>query len=392
LKVDTTRNEQGKRTLIPRVLIVDLSDNFGGTNARILALMKNFPKEHIGLATVSGSLIASELEEAGYAVHRLAKNKFDPRIPLRMARVIRAHGYQVVDTQNPQSKLWGSMAALLGGASLISTLNSWYMNEHPRFSLRWFGYSAIELLTNIALSRYIVVSREIQDAMLHLGISSSKIDLIYNAINISSFKINGGRAHWIQKYDLPVDAILCVSAGRLSWAKGHDTLIRAIQRLAAEEKRIYCLIAGEGELEQSLRLQIGKAGLKDRVILLGHLSHPDVLSLLTACDIFVMPSRTEGTPIALLEAAGLRKPILASRVGGIPELIRDEEDGLLVPTEQPSALVQGIRRLIQEKGLAERLVDNAYRKVMKDFSLDVQVNSTVQSYNKALQAGKAALS
>jgi glycosyltransferase involved in cell wall biosynthesis len=339
------------------------------------------------LATINGSLIASELESHGYTVHRLAGNKFDPRIPFRIARLIRSHGYRVVDTQNPQSKLWGSFGALLGGAFLISTLNSWYMNEHPRYSLRWFGYSSIELLTNIALSRYIVVSREIKDAMIRFGVSEGKIDLIYNAINIQNFTISGDKKYWTEKLGLPQDAILCVAAGRLSWAKGHEVLIRAIQQLAEDFARVHCLIAGDGEMRDSLENDIQKFGLRGRVILIGHLSRPDVLSLIKAADIFVMPSRTEGTPIALLEAAVLRRPILASRVGGVPELIRDEEEGLLVPADQPSALAKSLRRLIQDKGLAERLTENAYRKVVTEFSLDAQADFTVQSYNKALQAG-----
>ena len=164
--------------LLPQTLLVDLSDNFGGANARILALIQKLPQESVGLATIEGSVIASELERAGYLVHRLANNKFDPRIPFRMAAVIRKYGYKVLDTQNPQSKLWGSIAASLSRVALISTLNSWYMNEHPKYSLRWFGYTVIELLTNVVLTRYIVVSREIQNAMLRIGIPADKIDLV----------------------------------------------------------------------------------------------------------------------------------------------------------------------------------------------------------------------
>ena len=383
--MDTSVSQLINAEKIPHTLIVDLSDNFGGTNARILALMKNLPVDSIGLATISGSLIASELEQSGYFVHRVADNKFDPRIPVRIAKIIRSHGYQVIDTQNPQSKLWGSVAALISGASLVSTLNSWYMNEHPKFSLRWFVYSAIELITNIALSRYIVVSREILNAMVRIGIPENKIDLVYNAINIKAFEFSDERNQWLQKYQLPTNAILCVAAGRLSWAKGHDTLIKAFELLQADENRVYCLIAGEGELWSDLNKQINEAGLSGRLILLGHLSRLEVLSLINASDIFVMPSRTEGTPIALLEAAALRKPILASRVGGIPELVSDESECLLVPPDNASELVKGIQRLIYENGLTEYLVENAYRKVMTDYTLDTQVRSTIRSYNKALQ-------
>jgi len=370
---------------IPRTLIIDLSDNFGGTNARVLALMKSLPKDSIGLATLEGSHIASELKTAGYQVHCVSKNKFDPRIPLRIAHILRANAYQLVDTQNPQSKLWGSLAAFLSGVPLISTLNSWYMNEHPRYSLRWFGYSCIELMTNFVLSRYIVVSQEIRTAMLRFGIPASKIDLIYNAIEIDSFKVTDNRDQWLKKYHLPFDAILCVAAGRLSWAKGQDNLIRALSMVVDDKPEVYCLIAGDGELRLTLEAQIKSAGLDKRVILLGHLSRPEVLSLINACDIFVMPSRTEGTPIALLEAATLKKPILATRVGGIPELVKGDDESLLVNPDDPVKIADGIRYLIRETGFTKRIVENAYQRVISDFTLNVQTRSTIQSYNKALQ-------
>jgi glycosyltransferase involved in cell wall biosynthesis len=145
------------------------------------------------------------------------------------------------------------------------------------------------------------------------------------------------------------------------------------------------LIAGEGELHSALEEQIKRAKLSERIVLLGHLSRPEVLSLINASDIFIMPSRTEGTPIALLEAAALKKPILASRVGGIPELVTDGSECLLVSPDNASELAKGIQRLIYENGLAEYLVENAYYKVMKDYTLDTQVLSTIRSYNKALQ-------
>ncbi len=111
-----------------------------------------------------------------------------------------------------------------------------------------------------------------------------------------------------------------------------------------------------------------------------------VLSLIDAGNIFVMPSRSEGTPIALLEAAVLRKPILATSVGGIPELVKNEEECLLVSSGNIFELVNGIRRLIRDKVLSERLRENAYRRVLNDFSLDAQAVATIRSYNKALRS------
>jgi glycosyltransferase involved in cell wall biosynthesis len=152
-----------------------------------------------------------------------------------------------------------------------------------------------------------------------------------------------------------------------------------------EDDRIYCVVAGSGELLESLKALIEREGISQHVILLGHVPRSKILSLIAVGDIFVMPSRSEGTPIALLEAASLKKPILATAVGGIPELVKNEEECLLVEAGNVSELINGIRRLIQDEALSERLGENAYRRVIKDFSLDVQALATIQTYNKALR-------
>jgi glycosyltransferase involved in cell wall biosynthesis len=368
---------------IPRILIVDISANFGGANARVLALMKRFPVDRIGLATIQGSLIAPELEKLGYRVHRLAINKFDPRILPRLVHVIRDFCYQVVDTQNPQSKLWGSLAAFWVGAALVSTLNSWYMNEHPKYSLRWFIYSGVEFSTNFALSRYIVVSREIQNAMIRARIPANRIDLIYNAVELKPTTINGDRNWLLRKYNLPDDAIICLAAGRLTWAKAHDDLVEAVCKAREENPHLYCVIAGEGELQAKLMEQISKLGMREFILLPGYVEHDDLLSALKACDIYVMPSRTEGTPVALLEAAAFGKPIVASNVGGIPELVTNGKHALLVEVGDIVALSRALLRVAGDSALSSRLGRQAKARVEEDFSLLAQVEATAMSYIKA---------
>jgi glycosyltransferase involved in cell wall biosynthesis len=292
----------------------------------------------------------------------------------------------LVDTQNPQSKLWGSVVAGLTGVALVSTLNSWYGTEHRKGSWRGRLYSILELGTNFFLDRYVVVSRAIRDALIQHGVAPDKIDLIYNAVETDQTpKTEDGEAI-ISSLKLPPDRIVLVAAGRLTWAKGYEDLIRALALMIKEDDRVFCLVAGAGELLENLKTLIEQEGLSRHIILLGHVSRDKILSLIAAGDIFVMPSRSEGTPIALLEAASLKKPILATTVGGIPELVKNEEECLLVEAGNVSELVNGMKRLIQDKALSERLGESAHSRVLRDFSLDVQARATIQTYNRALQA------
>jgi len=371
---------------LSQTLIVDLSKNFGGANTRIINLMRKLPRDRIALAALENSPVAIEAERAGFRVFLVGKHKSSLLIAPRLVSIIRREGIRVLDTQNPQSKLWGSISASLTGAALVSTLNSWYANEHSAGSWRGKFYTMLELGTNFFLDRYIVVSGSIRDALIKHNVAPDKIDLIYNAVETAPAQLVIDGKSIIESLGLPSDSIVLVAAGRLTWAKGYEDLIQALEILVKEDERICCLIAGDGELRERLETQIGKAGLSRSVFLLGHLPRESVLSLIDAGNIFVMPSRSEGTPIALLEAAVLRKPILATSVGGIPELVKNEEECLLVSSGNIFELVSGIRRLIRDKVLSERLRESAYRRVLNDFSLDAQAVATIRSYNKALRS------
>jgi len=127
--------------------------NFGGANTRVLNLMRKLPREHVALAALQNSPVAIEAERAGLRVFIVGKNKTSWTIIPRLVSVIRSEKIQLVDTQNPQSKFWGSISARLTGVALVSTLNSWYANEHSAGSLRGIFYTLLELGTNFALDR-----------------------------------------------------------------------------------------------------------------------------------------------------------------------------------------------------------------------------------------------
>ena len=364
-------------------LIIDLSKNFGGATTRVLNLMQQLDQDQIAVAALENSPVAIEAERAGLRVFIVGKNKGSLQILKRLISVIRQGRFQVLDTQNPQAKFWGSIAAKLTRVALVSTLNSWYGSEHGENSLKGRLYTMLELGTNYALDRYVVVSRSIYEALVQHGINAEKIDLIHNAVEVNHRQSSESGRELIQTLNLPPEAVILVAAGRLTWAKGYEDLIQALRLVMQKDKQIYCLIAGEGELRQKLEKQIEDADLTKHIILLGHLPRVEVLSLVQAGDIFVMPSRSEGTPIALLEAAALRKPILATSVGGIPELLRDGDECLLVPSPDVPELANGLQKLIQDKDLAERLASNAYRRVLQDFTLKAQALATIQSYNRA---------
>ena len=366
----------------PKTLIVDLSNLYGGSSSRVLSLLTRFPAGTAALAGLERGAVTREALRLGLPVHVLGSRKTDPRILSRLVRLIRSEGYQALDSQNIQSKVFASLAASLTRAALVSTINSWYANEHGKASLKGKIYTAVELATNWNLSLYIAVSERDRQNLLRARIPEDDIALIYNAVDAAQ-PPPADRGFLRREFNLPTDSTVCLAVGRLVRVKGYDVLVEAIKQAASHMSNIVCVIVGEGEAREELTRQIHEAGLDGRVILAGYLPRETIASALASCDVFAMPSRYEGTPIAVLEAAAMACPILASDAGGIPELVANEEHALLVQPEDPSALAQGLIRLGADRAFARRLGENAQRRVREKFSLEAQVAATMDVYRKA---------
>jgi glycosyltransferase involved in cell wall biosynthesis len=253
-------------------------------------------------------------------------------------------------------------------------------------------YQLVENASNHNLDLCITVSSQDSARLLNSGFSQKKNCQILNSIDLDPLTINGD-AVWLRRtYDLPAEAVVCCAVGRLVWAKGYFCLIDAISRLSGKYSNLYCLLAGDGELRADLENRIRECGLQERIRLLGFREPDEVLSIVKASDFFVMPSLSEGTPVALLEAAALAKPMLASRVGGIPELVADGEQALLVSPGDQTALAAGLARLCDEPEFAHKLGRQAQLRIQQEFSTKSQIEATARAYQTAWEYRRERLS
>lgn len=368
----------------PKVLIVDLSLKYGGATSRILSLMSRADPRTIGLAAIKSSYISQEAIKLNIPTHIIGQSKTDIGISKRLVSLIDSEGYQILDTQNVQSKFWGSIAAKRKNVALVSTINSWYANEHGKVSLKGKIYTAIELTTNSKLALYITVSENDRQSLLRSNIPNERIELIYNAVNTPPENIHHNPGHLHKQYSIQPNSIICIAVGRLVTIKGFDVLIQAAHLLKNSSANVHFLIVGDGECKEELLSQIKTLGVNENVTLAGYQDRTTVLSFVKSSDIFIMPSRYEGTPIALLEAGSLGVPIIASNVGGIPELVQDRSHALLVPPNDPQALAQAVTLLIEDKKLAETLSTNAVERIQEKFNTERQYMLTWNAYQKAL--------
>ncbi len=368
-------------------LIVDLSRRYGGASTRAILLAHGLADWHAAIAALEGSPVARAAQEQGIPVLTVGKSRGDPRIALRIAAAVREGGFQVLDTQNIQSQFWSSLATLLCKAALVSTLNSSYASEQGG-NLKGRAYRMLERLSSPMTRRFIAVSRSIYEELCNAGVPAEKVDLIHNAVEVSAPESDGTRDRVRAALGIPDGAVLCTAVGRLVWAKGYADLIEAFAKVAEDLPQVYCVIVGDGVLRDELQQQINRAGLSKQVLLAGYRERAEALDILRGSDIFLMPSRSEGIPYALLEAGALGLPILATRCGGIPEVVRDEVEAVLVPPADVQALEAALKALCGNPEQRRQLGIAARQRITAEFSAEATIASTRKAYLKAAQQSR----
>ena len=270
-------------------------------------------------------------------------------------------GIGVVHSHEFAMAVYGAAAARRVNAAHVITMHGgrYYAERwRRRAALRWAARRSNAL---VAVSRATGT-----DLSKTLGLDAKAVTVVPNGIPFRS----GSRARLRQELGVADDAILIVAIGNLYPVKGHRVLLRALAGLprGVTAATWHLAIAGRGGEESALRALSREAGLERQIHLLGFRS--DVPDILAAADIFVMPSLSEGLPLALVEAMAASLPVIASDVGGIPEVAERNAEALLVAPGDAAALTAALARLLGDGALRASLGAAAHGRAIRDFSID----------------------
>ena len=213
--------------------------------------------------------------------------------------------------------------------------------------------------------RVVAVSEYTKKKLIELHVPEGKIEVIHNGIDVSSFS-GAGKGSLRQSLRLAEDSRVAGFIGRLGPEKGIAYLLEAADTICRSTRGIYFVLIGEGILKEETEAFVASRGLKDRIITLGW--RKDATGLLPDLDMLLLPSLTEGTPMVILEAMAAGVPVIASDVGGIGEIIEDSKTGLLIKPRDPGAIVESVKALLDNRGLAERISSSAMSEVQSRFS------------------------
>jgi len=306
-----------------------------------------------------------ELREAGVEVLPLNRQAWHDVTPWwRLFELIRTEKIDVVHAHLLRANLPSAVLARLARASVMIAHDHSWSFEGRRFR-RFLDRRVIAPLT----TRFLSVSEHDHTRLLEVvRLPASKVVTLEMGMpDMSSPAGTDVRA----ELGVQADAPLVGAMGRLSQPKGFEVLIEAAKLLVEHVPDARVAIFGDGPERDALRGLIDRYGLQGVVMLGGHRS--DVADVLAALDVAVLPSHNEGRPVALMEYMAAERPIVASRVGGVPELVDDGVEALLVEPGSAGALAAAVRRMLEDRGLALRLAAAAGSRQRSQLSMDVMM-------------------
>jgi glycosyltransferase involved in cell wall biosynthesis len=237
-----------------------------------------------------------------------------------------------------------------------------------------------KMLTYMMLTNLIFVNNITRKAYCRLFfVNPTKCRTIYNGLDPTNYQSTvDERWEMRKKLNVSKNEIMLLTTGNLTSVKGHSVLIKAIAQLIKKSLPVKCFIAGQGELHGELEHLIKKENLQPYCELLGYRS--DVRQLLSATDIFVMPSLNEALSYSIQEALAAGKPVVASNVGGIPEVITAGKEGLLVVPGNVSELCAALSKLCDDTALRLKMGENGVKKIINTFTEKDMVNKTADFF------------
>jgi glycosyltransferase involved in cell wall biosynthesis len=338
-----------------RVAHVTQGLDVGGQEKLLVEFARHADRARFELAFVSlgdRGPLAADLEALGWPVVALGRPAgLRPGIVLQLAGLFRRGHVDVVHTHDNRPLLYGAPAARL--ARVPCVVHTKHYGDVAHITRR---QSRVAALASRLTDRFVCVSQDSARRALAQGVPARRVLALWNGIDLTRFDYRGPAP------DGPV-----VAVARLSLEKDIETLLRAIALAAPDAPTLRLEVAGNGPCLPALQSLAAELALGERVRFLGEVH--DVPALLARASLFVLSSRTEGVSLTLLEAMARGLPVVATRVGGNPEVVAEDETGLLVPPRDPAALAAALLHLLRDPDAGRRMGRAGRRRVEEHFEI-----------------------
>lgn len=292
-------------------------------------------------------------------------------------RFIRARNVSLLHAHEFAMNTYSSMISSLVNIPCVATVHG-----KNYYTEKWRRKVAYRFVAK--QSKMVAVSKDIKNFLLdQVHIDEAKVITIHNGIDVDQYlPRHEGRERTRRELGVDENRPVIGTIGNLYSVKGHRYLLKAALTVTEQYPDTVFLFAGRGQMLDELQSQARALGIYNNVRFLGF--REDVADLLDGFDIFVLPSLSEGLPLSILEAMAANKPVVATNVGGIPEVVVDGETGLLVPPMDSAALANAMLTLLNDPGIARTFVEKGAERVTARFSVQAMVTEYERLYEKAL--------
>lgn len=366
-----------------RVLYLITKTNFGGAQRYVhdLALEASRAGYDVTVAGGGDGELLKRLTTAGIHTVSIASLKRDVHLLSEfkafreLFALIRTIRPDVLHLNSSKAGIAALAGRFAGVRRIIFTVHGWAWNEERPLYQKGF-IALMYFFTLLLCHRVLVVSHAAARQARFFPIRKKKLVVVHNGIgSISLLSREEARKRLLPESKR---AFWVGTIAELHPIKGIPILVEAYEHFAPDFPNSELLLIGEGQERSKLEEQIRLEGVSGTTSLLGHVE--EAYRYLLAFDIFVLPSRSEGLPYVLLEAGSAGCPVIATDVGGIPEIIVDGETGILVPYGDRSALTEALESLARNESLREELVHALQEKVAQDFSIEKMCSETFKHY------------
>lgn len=329
------------------------------------------------------------LKEKGLKVYHIdTRRTFRLDSAFRLACVIKKEGINLIHSHTPlPGTVLSRLSGWIAGIPVINhTHNPEFINRNPFIGV--FQSLLIWVTGRIFGARIIAVSEFVKTEIVKQGSPEDKVTVIHNGIALDNVEIKNSRLKIRAEFGLKENQPVIAEVGRLGNDKGQHILIRAAPYVVEKFPDAVFMVVGEdlwknGEYRRELEELSAGLGVKEKIIFTGY--RPDIMDIMNASDLFVLPSVfTEGLPVVILEAMLAQKAVIASAVGGSPEIVVDARTGTLVPPGDPDKLAEAITYHLGNPGISRRLAENGHEFIKQRFTLTRMLDKTMGIYQELM--------
>lgn len=315
------------------------------------------------------------------------RHRFDLGVLPRLRDAVARHSPDIIQTHSVKSHFLVWLSGLWRELPWIA-----FHHGYTTTNLKMRAYNQLDRLSLKRASKVVTVSESFARDLQRLGVNRNRISVLHNSIDVSrAADINDSEVRDLRsRLKIADDERVVLAVGRMSREKGHTDLVAAVDHLRRlyPEMRVRTVIVGVGPEQPRIESAIDSFGLGGRVIFAGQVS--DVRPYYRMADLLALPSHSEGSPNVLLEAMAAGVPVVATAVGGVPEIITHNDTGLLVEASDPRALAREIGNVLVETELARRLAFQARRHVCARHSPESRLARLVEIYRALAPETKSA--